>query len=109
MTVVAAYDIRGGVGKRRTWTSRSTRRSARCGASRTSSRRSRPTTTTRLPRLPAIDELAGVDGVLRTAIPSASDVERMAVHGRRLADSAPRRRAARAYAQLWEELRERIG
>jgi chromosome partitioning protein len=56
-----------------------------------------------------IEELSGVDGVLQTAIPSASDVERMAVHRRVLADFAPNGRAARAYAQLWEELREHIG
>jgi chromosome partitioning protein len=56
-----------------------------------------------------IEELSGVDGVLQTAIPSASDVERMAVHRRVLADFAPHGRAGRAYAQLWEELRERIG
>jgi cellulose biosynthesis protein BcsQ len=56
-----------------------------------------------------IDELSGSDGVLRTAIPSASDVERMAVERRVLADFAPHGRAGRAYAELWEELRERIG
>jgi chromosome partitioning protein len=54
-------------------------------------------------------ELAGDDGVLRTAIPYASDVERMGIQRRVLADFAPRGRAGRAYAQLWEELRERIG
>jgi chromosome partitioning protein len=56
-----------------------------------------------------IEELSSADGVLRTAIPSASDVERMGVHRRALADFAPNGRAGRAYAQLWEELRERIG
>ena len=56
-----------------------------------------------------IEELSGLDGVLQTAIPSASDVERMAVYRRVLADFAPHGRAGRAYAQLWEELRERIG
>jgi chromosome partitioning protein len=56
-----------------------------------------------------IDELSGSDGVLRTAIPSASDVERMAVERRVLAAFAPHGRAGRAYAELWEELRERIG
>jgi cellulose biosynthesis protein BcsQ len=56
-----------------------------------------------------IEELAGDDGVLRTAIPYASDVERMGVQRRVLADFAPHGRAGRAYAQLWEELRERIG
>jgi hypothetical protein len=33
----------------------------------------------------------------------------MAVHRRVLADFAPQGRAGRAYARLWEELRERIG
>jgi cellulose biosynthesis protein BcsQ len=56
-----------------------------------------------------IGELSGDDGVLRTAIPYASDVERMGVNRRVLADFAPHGRAGRAYAQLWEELRERIG
>ncbi|MBA3328557.1 MAG: ParA family protein, partial [Solirubrobacterales bacterium] len=36
-------------------------------------------------------------GVLRSAIPAASDVERMALHRTVLADFAPRGRAARAY------------
>ena len=56
-----------------------------------------------------IEQLSGVDGVMRTAIPSASDVERMGVHRRVLADFAPHGRAGRAYAQLWEELREQLG
>ena len=55
-----------------------------------------------------IADLAARDGVLQTAIPYASDVERMAVHRRALADFAPRGRAGRAYAQLWEELRGQI-
>ncbi len=55
-----------------------------------------------------IAELATRSGVLRTAIPSASDVERMAVHRRVLADFAPNGRAGQAYARLWEELRELI-
>jgi hypothetical protein len=33
----------------------------------------------------------------------------MGVHRRVLADFAPHGRAGRAYAQLWDELRERIG
>jgi chromosome partitioning protein len=56
-----------------------------------------------------VEELSGIDGVLHTAIPSASDVERMAVERRVLADFAPNGRAGRAYAQLWEELRGRLG
>ena len=55
------------------------------------------------------ESLAGDDGVLRSAIPYASAVERMAVDRRPLADFAPHSRAGLAYAQLWEELRERIG
>ena len=49
------------------------------------------------------------DGVLRAAIPASSDVERMAVHRAVIADFAAHRRAARAYAELWSELCERIG
>ncbi|MEA2218973.1 MAG: chromosome partitioning protein [Solirubrobacteraceae bacterium] len=47
-------------------------------------------------------------GVLATAIPAASDVERMALHRRVLAQSAPRGRAALAYEALWAELRYRL-
>ncbi|MBA3328161.1 MAG: ParA family protein [Solirubrobacterales bacterium] len=46
-------------------------------------------------------------GVLCSAIPAASDVERMAVQRTVLADFAPHGRAARAYEALWAELRER--
>jgi chromosome partitioning protein len=56
-----------------------------------------------------MDELAGRDGVLRTAIPYASDVEQMGLQRRVLADFAPHGRAGRAYVRLWEELRELIG
>ncbi|MGH2944304.1 MAG: ParA family protein [Solirubrobacteraceae bacterium] len=48
------------------------------------------------------------DGVLATAIPAASDVERMALHRRTLAGFAPRGRAAGAYVALWEEVRTRL-
>jgi chromosome partitioning protein len=48
---------------------------------------------------------ASGDGVLASAIPAASDVERMALERRALAGFAARGRAARAYAQLWAELR----
>ena len=47
-------------------------------------------------------------GVLSSAIPAASDVERMAVRRQVLAQSAPRGRAGLAYVALWEELRMRI-
>jgi cellulose biosynthesis protein BcsQ len=55
-----------------------------------------------------LDGLAGDDGVLATAIPYASDVERMAVNRRSIAAFAPRGKAGVAYAALWDELRERI-
>ncbi|MEA2156564.1 MAG: chromosome partitioning protein [Solirubrobacteraceae bacterium] len=55
-----------------------------------------------------VEQLSADNGVLRTSIPSASDVERMAVHRRPLAAFAAHGTAGRAYAQLWEELRERI-
>ncbi len=55
-----------------------------------------------------IAELSAQDGVLRSAIPSASDVERMAVERRVLAQFASRGRAGCAYAALWAELRERM-
>lgn len=52
---------------------------------------------------------ASSDGaVLEASIPAATDVERMALQRRALAGFAPRGRAARAYAALWEELRLRI-
>jgi len=51
---------------------------------------------------------AAYDGVLRAAIPAASDVERMAVHRAAIADFAPHGRAAHAYRELWDELRERL-
>jgi chromosome partitioning protein len=48
------------------------------------------------------------DDVLRTAIPSASDVERMGVRRTVLDEFAPRGRAAQAYRALWQEIRERL-
>jgi cellulose biosynthesis protein BcsQ len=54
------------------------------------------------------EQLAADPGVLKTAIPYASDVERMSLHRRALAELAPHGRAGIAYAQLWEELRTRI-
>ena len=47
--------------------------------------------------------------MLSTAIPAASDVERMASQRRALAQFAPRGRAARAYEELWAELRGELG
>jgi len=47
-------------------------------------------------------------GVLRSLIPAASDVERMALHRRVLAEFAPRSLAGAAYEALWAELRRRL-
>jgi chromosome partitioning protein len=52
------------------------------------------------------DEQPGA--LLETAIPMAADVERMGSHRRPIADFAPRSAAARAYAQLWDEIRARL-
>jgi cellulose biosynthesis protein BcsQ len=46
--------------------------------------------------------------LLKTVIPSSAEVERMGLHRAALVDFAPRSRAARAYADLWEEVRARI-
>jgi cellulose biosynthesis protein BcsQ len=46
------------------------------------------------------------EDVLRSAIPAASAVERMALERRVLAQFAPRGRAGLAYGALWSELRE---
>ena len=46
--------------------------------------------------------------VLRAAIPTAADVERMGQRRTAVADFAPRSRAARAYERLWGEVRERL-
>jgi chromosome partitioning protein len=47
--------------------------------------------------------------VLRSAIPSAADVERMGQRRTVIADFAPASRAARAYERLWREVRARLG
>jgi chromosome partitioning protein len=49
------------------------------------------------------------EAVLRTAIPSASDVERMGLRRTVIQEVAPRGRAALAYRALWDEVRERLG
>ena len=55
------------------------------------------------------DLLRAPDGAVLTApIPAASDVERMAVERRAVAEFAPYGRAARAYRELWAQLRERL-
>jgi cellulose biosynthesis protein BcsQ len=46
--------------------------------------------------------------VLKTAIPSASDVERMGSRRRVLEEFAPHGRAARAYRELWDEVQQRL-
>jgi chromosome partitioning protein len=48
-------------------------------------------------------------GVLETAIPAAADVERMGVYRTVIAEFAPRSRAAKAYEDLWREVRARLG
>jgi cellulose biosynthesis protein BcsQ len=47
--------------------------------------------------------------VLRTAIPAASDVERMGLERTVVPAFAPRSRATRAYEDLWSEVGERLG
>ncbi len=54
------------------------------------------------------EQLADDEGVLAAAIPAATDVERMGLERRALAQFVPHGRAARAYAALWTELRGRI-
>jgi chromosome partitioning protein len=56
-----------------------------------------------------MESLAGDDGVLQTAIPAASDVERMGSRREPLALFAPRGRAALAYEALWAEICARLG
>jgi len=48
------------------------------------------------------------DGVLMSVIPSATEIERMSLSRRVIAQTAPRSRAAQAYEALWVELRERL-
>jgi chromosome partitioning protein len=57
-----------------------------------------------------MERLSGArSDVLSTVVPAASDVERMGLHRAALAEFAPRSRAARAYAALWDEVQERLG
>jgi cellulose biosynthesis protein BcsQ len=53
-------------------------------------------------------ELAGDPAMLATAIPAASDVERMGRERTPIATFAPRGRASEAYESLWAEIRERL-
>jgi chromosome partitioning protein len=53
-------------------------------------------------------ELSADHDVLETVIPTSADVERMGARRAALTEYAPRSAAARAYADLWEEVRARI-
>jgi chromosome partitioning protein len=53
-------------------------------------------------------ELSNDHDVLETVIPSSADVERMGARRCALVDFAPRSAAARAYADLWREVRARL-
>ena len=55
-----------------------------------------------------MDSLAAEYDILDTVIPNSADVERMGERRAALADFAPKSRAARAYADLWEEVRARL-
>jgi cellulose biosynthesis protein BcsQ len=46
--------------------------------------------------------------MLATAIPVSAEIERIGVRREPLIASAPRGRAARAYAELWDEVRARL-
>jgi len=46
--------------------------------------------------------------ILRTAVPLAADVERMGSERKVLEEFSPRGRAAEAYRELWQEVRERL-
>ena len=55
-----------------------------------------------------MEELSHEHDVLETVIPTSADVERMGAERAAVGDFAPRSRAARAYADLWEEVRARL-
>jgi chromosome partitioning protein len=55
-----------------------------------------------------MESLSAEYDVLETVIPNSADVERMGAKRAALVDFAPKSRAARAYADLWEEVRARI-
>jgi cellulose biosynthesis protein BcsQ len=55
-----------------------------------------------------IEELAADPGMLTTAIPAASDVERMGRLREPIGVSAPGGRAGQAYEALWAEIRARL-
>jgi len=55
-----------------------------------------------------MESLAAEYDVLDTVIPNSAEVERMGAHRAALVDFAPNSRAARAYADLWAEVRGRL-
>jgi cellulose biosynthesis protein BcsQ len=55
-----------------------------------------------------MESLSTQQDVLSTAIPTASDVERMGLYRTVVDRSAPGRSAARAYRALWREIRDRL-
>ena len=55
-----------------------------------------------------MDSLRDEHDILESVIPTSADVERMGSHRAALVDFAPKSRAARAYADLWEEVRGRL-
>lgn len=59
--------------------------------------------------LDTVDECLADPAFLRTTVPSASIVERMGVVRAPVAATLPSQPAARAFAELWAELAERLG
>ena len=55
-----------------------------------------------------MDSLSAEHDILDTVIPNSAEVERMGVHRSALVDFAPKSRAARAYADLWAEIKDRL-
>jgi cellulose biosynthesis protein BcsQ len=55
-----------------------------------------------------MQQLSSEHDLLETVIPTSADVERMGAERAALVDFAPRSRAARAYADLWDEVRARL-
>jgi cellulose biosynthesis protein BcsQ len=55
-----------------------------------------------------MDSLRDEHDILETVIPTSAEVERMGLHRAALVDFAPKSRAARAYADLWAEVRSRL-
>jgi len=55
-----------------------------------------------------METLAADYDLLETVIPTSAEIERMGAHRAPLAEFAPRSRAARAYADLWDEVRARL-